>query len=142
MNDVSELLRSRKYDQGRTWSAWPAYEAAESGLLNYWYPAAWASEIGKNPTPVRICAVNIMLMRDEEGQVRALRDRCPHRGVKLSQGIQEFPNTISCPYHRSEEHTSELQSLMRISYAVVCLKKKHQDERIENMTQRTNRDYI
>src|SRR3546814_10893425 len=28
------------------------------------------------------------------------------------------------PMHRSEEHTSELQSLMRISYAVFCLKKK------------------
>src|SRR3546814_8382935 len=28
------------------------------------------------------------------------------------------------PEHRSEEHTSELQSLMRISYAVFCLKKK------------------
>src|SRR3546814_1008468 len=28
------------------------------------------------------------------------------------------------PYARSEEHTSELQSLMRISYAVFCLKKK------------------
>src|SRR3546814_4102474 len=28
------------------------------------------------------------------------------------------------PSHRSEEHTSELQSLMRISYAVFCLKKK------------------
>src|SRR3546814_6445399 len=28
------------------------------------------------------------------------------------------------PYNRSEEHTSELQSLMRISYAVFCLKKK------------------
>src|SRR3546814_1739434 len=27
-------------------------------------------------------------------------------------------------YHRSEEHTSELQLLMRISYAVFCLKKK------------------
>src|SRR3546814_7585886 len=27
-------------------------------------------------------------------------------------------------HHRSEEHTSELQSLMRISYAVFCLKKK------------------
>src|SRR3546814_2369271 len=27
--------------------------------------------------------------------------------------------------YRSEEHTSELQSLMRISYAVFCLKKKH-----------------
>src|SRR3546814_9836936 len=29
-------------------------------------------------------------------------------------------------YMRSEEHTSELQSLMRISYAVFCLKKKKQ----------------
>src|SRR3546814_3085407 len=29
-----------------------------------------------------------------------------------------------CPAVRSEEHTSELQSLMRISYAVFCLKKK------------------
>src|SRR3546814_3111906 len=28
-------------------------------------------------------------------------------------------------HHRSEEHTSELQSLMRISYAVFCLKKKN-----------------
>src|SRR3546814_7916501 len=32
--------------------------------------------------------------------------------------------TISTGYVRSEEHTSELQSLMRISYAVFCLKKK------------------
>src|SRR3546814_7429898 len=30
-------------------------------------------------------------------------------------------------YARSEEHTSELQSLMRISYAVFCLKKKKQN---------------
>src|SRR3546814_4677277 len=33
--------------------------------------------------------------------------------------------------HRSEEHTSELQSLMRISYAVFCLKKKHSIPRPE-----------
>src|SRR3546814_10053265 len=33
---------------------------------------------------------------------------------------------------RSEEHTSELQSLMRISYAVFCLKKKKTINRIEN----------
>src|SRR3546814_4860294 len=32
---------------------------------------------------------------------------------------------------RSEEHTSELQSLMRISYAVFCLKKKRNIERIK-----------
>src|SRR3546814_3755874 len=32
-------------------------------------------------------------------------------------------------HHRSEEHTSELQSLMRISYAVFCLKKKKNKSR-------------
>src|SRR3546814_12640316 len=37
--------------------------------------------------------------------------------------------------HRSEEHTSELQSLMRISYAVFCLKKKN----IETETHKTER---
>src|SRR3546814_6398495 len=30
--------------------------------------------------------------------------------------------------HRSEEHTSELQSLMRLSYAVFCLKKKNKEK--------------
>src|SRR3546814_5862623 len=34
---------------------------------------------------------------------------------------------------RSEEHTSELQSLMRISYAVFCLKKKKQHTHIEHI---------
>src|SRR3546814_3426485 len=33
--------------------------------------------------------------------------------------------TSTCFIQRSEEHTSELQSLMRISYAVFCLKKKN-----------------
>src|SRR3546814_6067911 len=37
---------------------------------------------------------------------------------------------------RSEEHTSELQSLMRISYAVFCLKKKTQTPKIINYTTR------
>src|SRR3546814_6278148 len=35
---------------------------------------------------------------------------------------------------RSEEHTSELQSLMRISYAVFCLKKKKQSNCIQHIT--------
>src|SRR3546814_10830888 len=37
---------------------------------------------------------------------------------------------------RSEEHTSELQSLMRISYAVFCLKKKKIQHTTENTTKR------
>src|SRR3546814_5868866 len=39
------------------------------------------------------------------------------------EGAHKFPRP---PAYRSEEHTSELQSLMRISYAVFCLKKKKQ----------------
>src|SRR3546814_1785096 len=42
----------------------------------------------------------------------AVGARCPARPLRYQQG-------------RSEEHTSELQSLMRISYAVFCLKKKN-----------------
>src|SRR3546814_2191514 len=38
---------------------------------------------------------------------------------------------------RSEEHTSELQSLMRISYAVFCLKKKNKRHKRENTEQHT-----
>src|SRR3546814_8350639 len=40
---------------------------------------------------------------------------------------------------RSEEHTSELQSLMRISYAVFCLKKKHNEHAIHIKEQYTNK---
>src|SRR3546814_6964487 len=36
-----------------------------------------------------------------------------------------------CIDDRSEEHTSELQSLMRISYAVFCLKQKHNKKKIK-----------
>src|SRR3546814_5076305 len=42
---------------------------------------------------------------------------------------------------RSEEHTSELQSLMRISYAVFCLKKKHNKPH-HNLRQTTIRNHI
>src|SRR3546814_4158532 len=41
--------------------------------------------------------------------------------------------TIISLNHRSEEHTSELQSLMRISYAVFCLKKKKQQTATRNI---------
>src|SRR3546814_2162764 len=44
-----------------------------------------------------------------------------HEGLPIGLQIVGMPN-------RSEEHTSELQSLMRISYAVFCLKKKTQDD--------------
>src|SRR3546814_5581575 len=47
---------------------------------------------------------------------------CDHHGRWPDHGRQLAADPAQRP--RSEEHTSELQSLMRISYAVFCLKKK------------------
>src|SRR3546814_7784470 len=44
--------------------------------------------------------------------------------VELYALAQVVRENQGCPAIRSEEHTSELQSLMRISYAAFCLKKK------------------
>src|SRR3546814_5461304 len=44
--------------------------------------------------------------------------------VRLAPGRVAMPGGVA-GLERSEEHTSELQSLMRISYAVFCLKKKN-----------------
>src|SRR3546814_6117530 len=63
---------------------------------------------------------------------RAAADRCAAMAIRISD--RAMPMTIrsegaawlNCRWKRarSEEHTSELQSLMRSSYAVFCLKKK------------------
>src|SRR3546814_10800129 len=45
-------------------------------------------------------------------------------------------STLGGTIARSEEHTSELQSLMRISYAVFCLKKKNTQHEKQNTKQR------
>src|SRR3546814_9249352 len=50
----------------------------------------------------------------------AQKDLRKNKMVRPSYGIQTFFNAF-----RSEEHTSELQPLIRISYAVFCLKKKN-----------------
>src|SRR3546814_9643976 len=73
-------------------------------------------------------------------------EHCAHNGIWLAMHVQQKwplcgvrednPRFIQCRLPgrggkrsetgpRSEEHTSELQSLMRISYAVFCLKKKN-----------------
>src|SRR3546814_10545375 len=51
----------------------------------------------------------------------------------LTLGSGGTGNTKDASYYaRSEEHTSELQSLMRISYAVFCLKKKKTEQQAQH----------
>src|SRR3546814_2009203 len=48
------------------------------------------------------------------------------RGWRVAQAMRCLPAETGLPgWTRSEEHPSELQSLMRLSYAVFCLKKKN-----------------
>src|SRR3546814_10891573 len=51
--------------------------------------------------------------------------------------VLQIRETIDAEHavERSEEHTSELQSLMRISYAVFCLKKQNKRQQKTNKTQ-------
>src|SRR3546814_5613773 len=61
------------------------------------------------------------------GDPDALYDSLFNRLLTLDPDIMVFPghDYSGRKSSRSEEHTSELQSLMRISYAVFCLKKKN-----------------
>src|SRR3546814_9554841 len=53
------------------------------------------------------------------------KDMLPVDAERVGLGFRRFWGAASGNVVRSEEHTSELQSLMRISYAVFCLKKKN-----------------
>src|SRR3546814_6329080 len=60
--------------------------------------------------------VTVLAMRNESFMSTFYRPCPPRHSEKMILRRHD---------HRSEEHTSELQSLMRISYAVFCLKKKN-----------------
>src|SRR3546814_1176590 len=64
----------------------------------------------------------------EQADVGALRLRQADHHREATVAFEDLAR-------RSEEHTSELQSLMRISYAVFCLKTKIHTKRIENKTE-------
>src|SRR3546814_1249412 len=66
----------------------------------------------------------------ESGDSRTpnLRQRNPESSASVNETPNFFVASMK-PRIRSEEHTSELQSLMRISYAVFCLKKKKKNKK-------------
>src|SRR3546814_4711473 len=66
----------------------------------------------------------VVLSRDiEPGQTVAASLNAPVL-FTIAEDLSQMELEVSVDEDRSEEHTSELQSLMRISYAVFCLKKK------------------
>lgn len=66
---------------------------------NHWYPVCWADQLKPNEVkPVVIWQAAIALYRDSEGQLHALEDACPHRGVALHDGRVQGRH-LACAYH-------------------------------------------
>src|SRR3546814_9081719 len=78
----------------------------------------WASPVGWSDRPRQ--GIDIMAFRFESAQRFAIS----MVGALVVAALMISAAVPVVPIARSEEHTSELQSLMRISYAVFCLKKK------------------
>ncbi|MGQ4646494.1 Rieske 2Fe-2S domain-containing protein [Lyngbya aestuarii] len=76
--------------------------------LNYWYPVGWANQLKSGKViPVRIWHKSIdstnrqgaiAVYRDANGQLHALEDTCPHKGVALHKGIVQGEH-LACRYH-------------------------------------------
>src|SRR3546814_4656363 len=88
---------------------------------------AWISApvAGRTPISSMISPASVVVILSSELR----RPAQMHARMKVSVGL--LSRTSS---RRSEEHTSELQSLMRISYAVFCLKKKKKKSKQNNKT--------
>lgn len=68
-------------------------------IRDQWYVIAFSNEIKPGKPFVRKCMDEpVVLFRDNDGQVAALYDRCPHRAVPLSQG-RVLDHSIECAYH-------------------------------------------
>src|SRR3546814_4058786 len=86
---------------------------ARGGVLE---PRRRADEGAYREVVDRVVAAREHAQAHAAGALRELGDRVPVGLCRAQRGL--------VAQLRSEEHTSELQSLMRISYAVFCLKKK------------------
>jgi len=66
-------------------------------LAGFWHPVAFTSEIADSPVSVRLLDVDLVVFRSGNGYTVA-RDRCPHRGAKLSLGKTDN-GALACPMH-------------------------------------------
>jgi carbazole 1,9a-dioxygenase terminal dioxygenase component len=79
---------------------WAPYADAKLGFRNHWYPALFTADVPENsPQPVMLLGEKILVNRID-GKLFAIKDRCLHRGVTLSDRVECYSkHTISCWYH-------------------------------------------
>lgn len=69
-----------------------------SGLLAHWHPVCLDRELGDAPRQVWLDGTPYAVFRTADGQIGAVPDACPHRGMRLSAG-RVVDGRIECPYH-------------------------------------------
>lgn len=70
-----------------------------SFIFNSWYPLCFFEELEKqNPLPKKILGKNLLIFRNNKGEIGVLEDRCCHRNVQLSLGSPHGEG-IRCAYH-------------------------------------------
>lgn len=95
-----------------------------------WYVIAFSNEVTRAPLARMILGDSVVLYRREDGSPVALFDRCPHRGMRFSNGGKLIDDAIQCNYHglefgpdgkcRKVPSGGPISSLMRVrSYPVV-----------------------
>lgn len=69
--------------------------------MDQWYVAAWSHEIEPGKMLARdICGEPLLFYRSPEGAPRALFNRCPHRGMKLTSATSRIEgDSVRCGYH-------------------------------------------
>ena len=71
----------------------------EEGLKNFWYPAAFASQLHKDtPVSFELFGQPWVLFRNTSGEPACVRDTCAHRACPLSLG-KVIDGNIQCAYH-------------------------------------------
>ena len=76
-----------------------ASETPEDGTLEQWYVACTQKQLLKGkPYRAKVLGLNLVLFRQQSGQVAALLDQCVHRGTRLSAG-KVSDDCLVCPYH-------------------------------------------
>lgn len=66
--------------------------------LNHWQPVQLSKDVKQRPVTIKLCGQEIALFRTQNGEIGALEDSCPHRGMRLSNGWVNG-NKLVCPYH-------------------------------------------
>ena len=92
-------------------------------LRNYWYPAIAARRIPKrHPVQVRMVGEDLCFFRGAQGQAVAIRDICPHRGARPSEGTCHWKGTVTCPYHgwTFDEHGKNVAVLSEGPDSKIC----------------------